>query len=184
MSFPPPDPVDDTVTERFEPSTPTGFNAPPAPAQDPSIRAGDLTTSWRVMLGLGWITAFFAFAGVWQASVQIGIGTWWVGPRAQPTNIAVKLIPFYLSLLIGLLIVYNVRWIVRWSALGVAATALISIPDFSRSVGLGVAEAIIAGLLGVITLASLSGRYRAGVAPTPAATAPPPEPPPPGPAPQ
>lgn len=113
------------------------------------------------MLALGWIAAFFAYAGVWQASVQIGIGTWWIGPRAQPTNVAIKLIPFLLSLTMGLLIIYNVKGILRWSAAGVVAAALISIPDFSRSVGLGVAEAAIAGLLGVITLASLSGRYRA-----------------------
>jgi hypothetical protein len=112
------------------------------------------------MLGLGWLSAFFVYAGVWQASVQIGIGTWWIGPRAQPTHTVVKLIPFFLTLSLGLLVAYNVRLIVRWSAVGVAAAALISIPDFSRSTGLGVAEAIIAGLLGIITLASLSGRYR------------------------
>ncbi len=124
------------------------------------MRPGDLTTSWRLMLGLGWLSAFFVYAGVWQASVQIGIGTWWIGPRAQPTNTVVKLIPFFLTLSLGLLVAYNVRWIVRWSTVGVAAAALISIPDFSRSTSLGVAEAIIAGLLGMITLASLSGRYR------------------------
>jgi hypothetical protein len=136
------------------------------------------------MLGLGWISAFFAYAGVWQASVQIGIGTWWVGPRAQPTHIAVKLIPFYVSLIVALLIVYNVKWIVRWSAAGVAAAALISIPDFSRSTGLGVAEAIIATLLGVITLASLSGRYRAAEQQPAVASTRTPEPAPLDPAPQ
>lgn len=116
------------------------------------------------MLGLGWLAAFFAYAGIWQASVQIGIGTWWIGPRAQPTPILIRLIPFYLALVVGLLIVYNVKWVVRWSAVGVLGMALIAIPDFSRSIGLGVAEAAIAGMLAVITLASLTGRYRA---PTP-----------------
>ncbi len=125
------------------------------------------------MLGLAWITAFFAYAGVWQASVQIGISTWWVGPRAQPTNIAVRLVPFYISLVVALLVVYNIRWIVRWSAAGVAASALIAVPDFSRSIGLGIAEAVIAGLLGVVTLASLTGRYRTA---SPASVAPPPPP--------
>ena len=105
--------------------------------------------------------AFFAYAGMWQASVEIGIGTWWIGPRAQPTHVLIRLLPFYLCLTMALMIVYNVKWVVRWSAIGVAAAASISIPDFSRSVGLGVAEAVIAGLLGLITLASLTGRYRA-----------------------
>ncbi len=127
------------------------------------------------MLTLAWMAAFFAYAGVWQASVQIGIGTWWVGPRAQPTFILVRLIPFVLALVVGLLIIYNVRRLVLCSAAGVAAAALISVPDFSRSVGLGFAEAAIAGLLGVVTLASLAGRYRplksepaSAVAPDPA----------------
>lgn len=156
MSFPPPDPAHDANRDAQQPT-------PVTPAQvrpNPSVRAGDLVPAWRAMLGLGWTSAFFAYAAVWQASVQIGIGTWWVGPRAQPTHLLVKLIPFYLTLVVGLLIAYNVRWIVRWSAVGVAAAVLISIPDFSRSVGVGVAEAVIAALLGVITLASLSGRYR------------------------
>lgn len=113
------------------------------------------------MLLLGWVGAFFAYAGIWQASVQIGIGTWWTGPRAQPTNVAIRLLPFVLALAMALLVVYSVRHVVRWSGIGVAATVLVAVPDFSRSVGLGVAEASIAALLGVVTLASLSGRYRA-----------------------
>jgi len=129
-----------------------------------------------MMLGLAWTAAFFAYAGVWQASVQIGIGTWWIGPRAQPTNLAIRLIPFFLSLAMGLLIAYDARRIVRWSAVGVAVAALIAVPDFSRSVGLGAIEAVIAGLLGVITLASLSGRYRAAEPQSATSTASTPEP--------
>lgn len=157
MSFPPPDPAHEVAVQPVPAELPVRSAARPNGA----ARPGDLAPAWRVMLGIGWICAFFAYAGMWQASVQIGVSTWWIGPRGQPTHVAIKLIPFYLSLVVGLLIVYNVRWIVRWSAVGVAATALISIPDFSRSIGLGVAEAVIAVLLGVITLASLSGRYRA-----------------------
>lgn len=113
-----------------------------------------------MMLGLGWIAAFFAYAGVWQASVQIGIGTWWIGPRAQPSPLPIRLVPFVLCLAVSLLVVYNVRWVVRWSAIGVVGAAAVSIPDFSRTVGLGSAEALIAVMLGIITLSALSGRYR------------------------
>ncbi len=113
-----------------------------------------------MMVGAGWVAAFFAYAGVWNASVQIGISTWWIGPRAQPTNIAIKLIPFLLAVFVTLLVLYNVQRLVAWNAAAVALSALISIPDFSRSVGLGVAEATIAGLLALIAAASLSGRYR------------------------
>ncbi len=157
MSFPPPDPVRDAATA----SSPATAPAHAPDEVPPGTRVGDLTASWRGFLAAGWVAAFFAYAGVWQASVQIGIGTWWIGPRAQPTNIVVRLLPFFLVLTVCLLLAYNVRWILRWSGLGVAAALLISIPDFSRSVGLGIAEATIAGLLALLTLAATTGRYRA-----------------------
>lgn len=113
------------------------------------------------MLGLSWVGAFFAYAGIWQASVQVGIGTWWIGPRAQPTHVVIRLLPFVLALVMTLLVVYSVRHVMRWSAIGVLAAFLGAIPDFSRSVGLGIAEVVVAALVGVVTLGALSGRYRA-----------------------
>jgi len=137
----------------------------PAPAtgrvatRDP--RPGDLTPSWRFLLGAAWGLAFFAYAAIWNASVQIGIGTWWIGPRAQPTNIVVKLLPFLLCLAVLVCVVYNVAHLVPISALASGLAAVGAIPDFSRSVGLGVAEMVVAGLLAVVTATALTGRYRA-----------------------
>lgn len=169
MSFAPPDPIEGTpplpVGSDGERATDPNASTPAAvdlrqsrPA--PSIRPGDLTVYWRVLLGLSWLMAFFAYAAVWQASVQIGIGTWWIGPRADPAPTALKLMPFGLTLAMALLVIYNVPRIVRVSMVGVALTALISVPDFSRTTGLGVTELIISGLLGLITVTSLSGQYR------------------------
>lgn len=113
-----------------------------------------------MLLGLAWVLAFFSYAAIWNASVQIGIGTWWVGPRAQPTFILVKLLPFVLCLAMVLCIVYNAPRMVRISAIATVATAIWAIPDFSRSIGLGVAELTVAGLLAIGTAAALTGRYR------------------------
>ena len=46
-----------------------------------------LTSSAQGLVGRGGdgSAAMFAYAAVWQASVQLGIATWWVGPRSQPT---------------------------------------------------------------------------------------------------
>ena len=43
--------------------------------------------------------------------------------------------------------------------------AIGAIPDLSRSTGLGVVELVIAGLLGLVTVAALTGRYRLVPAP-------------------
>jgi hypothetical protein len=116
--------------------------------------------AWRVMLALAWFAAFFAYAAIWQASVQIGISTWWIGPRAQPTNVAVRLIPFALALTTALCVIYNVERIIRVSFIGVALGVAIAIPDFSRSTGLALAELAIPAMIGLVTVAAMSGRYQ------------------------
>jgi hypothetical protein len=134
------------------------------------VRAGDLTPKWRVVVTAAWIIAFFAYAAIWQASVEIGIGTWWTGPRAQPTHTVVRILPSLLSISIAMCAVYNVPRLLRLSAVGVALAAIGAIPDLSRSVGLGIAEFVVAGLLGLVTLAARSGRYRLVAAPVPDVT--------------
>jgi hypothetical protein len=123
-------------------------------------RAGDLTPRWRAVLAAAWIIAFFAYAAIWQASVQIGIATWWIGPRAQPTHMVVRILPSVLTITMAMCVIYNVPRLLRVSAIGVTLATLGAIPDFSRSTGLGAAELLVAGLLGLVTLVALSGRYR------------------------
>ncbi len=125
-----------------------------------NARPGDLTTPWRIVLAASWVAAFFAYAAVWQASVQIGIGTWWIGPRAIPTPAYYRLLPFALTLALAMFVLYNTPRIVRISFAGTALAALIAIPDFSRSTGLALAELLIAGLLLLITVSALTGRYQ------------------------
>lgn len=123
-------------------------------------------------MGAAWTAAFFAYAAVWQASVQIGIGTWWVGPRAQPTNIAIKVLPFALCLALAICAVYNAPRLLRLSAAGVVVATLGALPDFSRSAGLAITELLIAAMLGIVTAAATTGRYRRA----PATDSPPPPP--------
>ena len=65
-----------------------------------------------------------------------------------------------LTISIALCAIYNVPRLVRLSAMGVLLAAIVAVPDFSRSISLGVAELIIAGMLGLVTVAALTGRYR------------------------
>jgi len=141
-------------------------------------RAGDLTPTWRFLLGAAWFLAFFAYAAIWNASVQIGIGTWWVGPRAQPTTTLVRLVPFVLCLGVALCVLYNTRRLILTSALAAGLTAIGAIPDFSRSPGLGIAEMAVAVFLAIVTAASLTGRYRRAESVTMKPVTSPPLPPP------
>ena len=141
---------------------------PPTPEPSTVVRPGDVVGTWRAMLAVAWGASFFAYAAVWQASSQIGIATWWTGPRSEPRNLAISLLPFVLSLTIALLVIYNIRRVIRVSAFGAALAAAIAIGDFAQSTGLALAELAIAALLALVTAAAMSGRYRVSGTPLPA----------------
>lgn len=161
VDLPPPVPEAQVGFERAAPPTSAAVIGPTTPD---GTQPGDLTLTWRMVLLFGWIAAFFAYAAVWQASVQLGIATWWVGPRSQPTPTLIRMIPFILSITAALLAVYNVRRLSHIS-LGLAiGSLLIALPDFSRSIGLAMVEVMISGALIVVGLGSMTGRYRLALA--------------------
>ena len=130
----------------------------PSGAAQPTV--GQLTVAWQVLVGVTWAAVFFAFAATWKASEEIGIATWWLGPRAQPEPLVINLIPFALSVLVGLTAIYNVRHVALISIVGSAAVALIAVFDISRSGGLAAIEFAIAGSAMFASLGALSGTYR------------------------
>ncbi|MDX2381508.1 MAG: hypothetical protein QNM02_17320 [Acidimicrobiia bacterium] len=135
---------------------------PPAPASwHPEVRAGQLNAVWRSALAICWIGVFFAFAAVWKASEEIGIATWWLGPRSDPQPVLIRLSPFLLALGVGLVVISNLRHAVWVSYAGALLIAVLAALDVSRSAGLAVIEFAIAGAVVLVTTASLSGRYRA-----------------------
>ncbi len=159
--LPPPQPdetasADDRVVA-FHPLPAPHDRPGAAPATQSAV--GRLVPFWRIALGGAWIAAFFAYAAVWQASVQLGIATWWIGPRSQPTPTAIRILPFFLCLTVAVLALYNLRRLVEISAVGAALAAVFALPDLERSVGLAVVELVIAGILAVVTAASATGRY-------------------------
>ncbi|NND73606.1 MAG: hypothetical protein HKN44_01235 [Ilumatobacter sp.] len=127
---------------------------PPPPVDD---RPGRLTVAWQIMVAAGWAAVFFAFAATWKVSEEIGIGTWWLGPRAQPRPLVVSLLPFALALAISLTAIYNVRR-VPWISLGGALlVAAIAVFDVSRSGGLAAIEFAIAAGAALISLGAMAG---------------------------
>lgn len=124
-------------------------------------RVGELTIAWRVALIVAWVGAFVAYMAVWKSSEEIGIATWWLGPRSSPQPLLVRLIPFIVSATFGALASFKMRNISLISVAGAVALGAIAIPDFSRSVGLAVIELVIGVAVALVSLASLTGRYQA-----------------------
>ena len=144
-------------------SPPTGRPAtdepPIAPERTP--QPGELTPAWRIAVIVAWVGALLSYLAVWKASEEIGIATWWLGPRSNPEPMYVRLIPFAVVGVFAILAGYNIRRL-PWIGLGGSVVlALIAIPDLSRSGGLASIEFAIAGAVALVSLGSFSGVYRA-----------------------
>jgi hypothetical protein len=126
----------------------------------PTPRAGELSVGWRFAMIALWVGVVLAWSAVWNASVQLGLSTWWLGPRADPTHAVVRLLPFVAPAIMLLAIINNLRWVAYGGLLAAAALAAIAIGDLSRVRNIGLVELAIAAVAGVASIASLAGTYR------------------------
>jgi len=152
-----------------DPPTPQ-FSGPPQATADVTVhiadavdspRVGELTSGWRVVVVLTWVAVVLAWSAVWSVSVQLGHPTWWLGTRATPTSPLIRLAPFVgpVAIIIGAIV--NLR---RLAWLGVAAALVFGaygIGDLGGRARLGLVEVAIAAAALVVSLAALTGTYRA-----------------------
>lgn len=144
---------------------PTSAALPPPPP--PEIqnhprppRPGELSIGWRAVTAATWIGVVFALAAVWNASVQLGLSTWWLGARADPQPRFVQFSPFIAPVLMLLATINQARWL-GWIGLGAAGVvAAVGVGDLGRVSTLAAIELAIAGAAAAVSLASLSGTYR------------------------
>ena len=128
------------------------------PARTP--RAGELTGGWRLVTGVTWMLVVVGLGCVWKTSDQLGLSTWWLGPRGDPHSIVVQLLPFAPAVLMVLAAINHVRYL-PW--FGLAASGLVVLTglfDVVRFTGLGVLEIAIGVAAAVVSLVSLAGMYR------------------------
>lgn len=138
MSFPPPTPVDRGAPE------------------DPM--SGHLTPGWSILFALGWAGVGAGMAGVWRASWQLGLPTWWLAPGTLRPFTTTLAMAAPITLVIASL--RRVRWLPWLGIVGAVVVGAIALGDAARVPRLAVAEAVlaVAGLL--ISLAALAGIER------------------------
>jgi hypothetical protein len=100
------------------------------------------------------------FAATWNASRQLGLPTWWLGPVDHQRPLYVILLPFIAPLVIIAAVGNRVRYVPWVGVLGAVATAGVGLGDLGRVRGLGVVELIAAAAALLVSVASLSGMYR------------------------
>lgn len=132
----------------------------PAVVLQPPPRAGELTLPWRIGTALAWVAVVLSFAAVWNVSAQLGLSTWWLGPRGEPQPRVIQLSPFVAPMLMVLATINNVRWLpwLGFAASGVLAT--VGVGDLGRVGSIAATELAIAGAAALFSVASLTGTYR------------------------
>jgi hypothetical protein len=128
------------------------------PARTP--RAGELSAGWRVVTGVTWVLVVVALGSVWKTSDQLGLSTWWLGPRGRPNSLVVQLLPFLPAVLMVLAALNHVKYL-PWFGLGASALVIVTgLFDLDHVVGLGIVEIAIGVAAAIVSLVSLTGVYR------------------------
>ena len=135
-----------------------------APAQEVRTartpRAGELTGGWRLVTGVTWMLVVVGLGCVWKTSDQLGLSTWWLGPRGNPHSIAVQLLPFVPAVLMVLAAINHVRYLPWFGLVASGLVVLTGLFDVIRFTGLGMLEIAIGVAAAVVSLVSLAGMYR------------------------
>jgi hypothetical protein len=124
------------------------------------VRAGELTAGWSVVFGLSWLAVGVAMAAVWNVSRQLGLSTWWLGPRSQPRPIFVMMLPFVAPALLAAAAFSRVRYLPHFGLAGAGVTAAVAAGDLDRVRGIGLVELLIAAAAAAVSLAAFTGMYR------------------------
>ncbi len=130
-------------------------------------RPGDLSSGWWLATLFTWILVIGALAAVWNVSVQLGLSTWWLGPRGYPRPHLVQLCPFAAPAFMVLSLINGVQRLPWRGLVASIVVAAVGIGDLWRVPRLGAVELLIAAAAAAVSVASTTGVYR--VAPTEAA---------------
>jgi hypothetical protein len=104
-----------------------------------------------------WVLVFIAWSGVWKASRELGIATWWLGPAGRPRPFPIVLAPFLAPGVVVALALNNARRL-PWIGLSAAAvSAAIGVVDLSYIRRLGYVELLLAAAAAAVSIASFTG---------------------------
>ncbi len=123
-------------------------------------QAGELTPGWRLVHSLVWISVAVAIGSVWKTSDQLGMSTWWLGPRGAPRPRLVQILPFAPAVVMLLLAVNHVRHLAWAGVLSATLVIAVGVVDLGYALELALLEIAIGVAALVVSLASLTGTYR------------------------
>jgi hypothetical protein len=140
------------------PPPPAASNVPTETAA--SRRPGELTSAWRAAFIIGWGCVLLGFVAVGRSARNLGLSTWWLGPRSDPNLLLIQLIPSLPAVALIVMAARRVRFLPYFGVAGAIVLAAIATGDVGRFDRLAVAEFVIAAAALLISVASFAGLLR------------------------
>lgn len=132
----------------------------PPPSQSQSVLAGSLTKSWTIAVIATHLLITGSLIALAISAYTVGKPTWWLADQTNGPFSILVIVPF----LAPAAVIFTALRASRLAALaGLVATAILaitSIVDVSRSPGIALGEAILAGCTALTTIAAIAGRRR------------------------
>ncbi len=139
------------------------MSALPPPIENQTLVAGSLTKSWTIALVVTHILIAGSLISLAISAYTVGKPTWWLADRANGVMAILVIVPFLAPATVIITALRASRFVALAGLAATALLALTSIVDISRSPGIALGEAILAGCTALTTIATIAGRRRSVV---------------------
>ncbi len=135
----------------------------PPPNQAQPLRAGSLTTAWTIAVVITHLLISGALIALAISADIVGKPTWWLASQTNGPFSILLIVPFLAPIAVIITVMRASRFAALAGLLATAILAATSVIDISRSPGIALGEAILAGCTALTTIAAIAGRRRSVV---------------------
>ncbi|MFM8003089.1 MAG: hypothetical protein ACKPAJ_11850 [Actinomycetota bacterium] len=133
----------------------------PPPDQAQNLRVGSLTPAWKFALVATQLLILVSLVLLGISALTVGKPTWWLAATDNNLMAVLVVVPFLAPSLVILAAARASHLAPLAGLLATAVLAATSVVDISRTTGIALGEAILAGCTALTAIAVFAGRRRA-----------------------
>ena len=132
----------------------------PPPSQNQTLLAGSLTRSWTIAVIATHLLITVSLIALAISAYTVGKPTWWLANQTNGPFSILLIVPFLAPAVVIVTVLRASRFAALAGLIATAILAVTSIIDISRSPGIALGEAVLAGCTALTTIAAIAGRRR------------------------
>ena len=132
----------------------------PPPSQNQTLLAGSLTRSWTIAVIATHLLISVSLIALAISAYTVGKPTWWLASQTNGPFSILLIVPFLAPAVVIVTVLRASRFAALAGLIATAILAVTSIIDISRSPGIALGEAVLAGCTALTTIAAIAGRRR------------------------